>query len=154
MGTAGALGNLEEPLRPFLGRMLSTDGIRAPVARRPDLEGHYGSVDFPGDWFVGGRCTFLVPGGVPRETQSYRFAGTSEKRRYLFNKNAQGDDYCSSRSSATASQRCTIAKIRFLESPHCRTFRNARATGLLNQTSNLALTHKAKWLRSRVKWAR
>jgi hypothetical protein len=66
VGRAGALGNLEESFRPFLGRIVSTDGVHGStrVLRKP--EGDYGIVHPLHCRFAGYRRTSLVPGGFTR----------------------------------------------------------------------------------------
>jgi hypothetical protein len=128
VGRAGALGNLEEFFRPFLGRRVSTDGVHGStrVLRKP--EGDYGIVHPLHCRFAGYRRTSLVPGwihpGSQTKAQNHWFAVTSGKQRYQNNKTAQANDYCFSRSAAsgTASQRCAIPKVRIPELAHsCRT---------------------------------
>ncbi len=195
MKSSSSLGNLEESFRPFLGRIVSTDGVHGSTRVRRKSEGDYGIVHPLHCRFAGNRRTSLVPHwiqpGAQRKAQTCWFVDTNGKQRHELKKTVQANDYRFSRSSvnATTIQRCAIPKIRFLEPAHscrthdvahlpgapqfirvdiwnisfefrdsengvCRTCRNARATRLLNQTSNLTLNHKPQRLRSRVKFAR
>ena len=195
MKSASSLGNLEESFRPFLGRIVSTDGVHGSTRVRRKPEGDYGIVHPLHCRFAGTRRPSLVlhwiQPGAQRKAQTCWFVDTNGKQRDELKETAQANDYRFSRSSvnATTIQRCTIPKIRFLEPAHscrthdvarlpgahqfirvdiwnipfefrdsengvCRTTRNARATQLLTQSSNLTLNHKPSWLWSRAGWAR
>lgn len=158
MKTAGALGNLEESFRPFLGRIVFTDCVHGSTRVRRKPEGDYGIAHPLHCRFAGNRRTSLVPDGIQpgpeREARNDWFVGSTSQQQRKNDNAAQKGDYSFSRSSATSNRRCTIAKTRFFESPHRRTSRNAKATRFLNRTSNLTLNHGPKWLWSRVKWVR
>jgi hypothetical protein len=148
MSNTISLGNLEESLRPFLGRIVSTGSVHGSTKVQRNPVGDYGTIHPLHCRFAGDRCASLVSGrvqsGSQRKARNHWFVGSRAQQRRKLSKAAQADDYSFSRSWVTAKtiQRCTIAKVRFFESPHCRTLRNARAARLLNRTSNLTLNHE------------
>ena len=158
MKTAGALGNLEESFRPFLGRIVFPDCVHGSTRVRRKPEGDYGIAHPLHCRFAGNRRTYMVSDGVQsgteREARNDWFVGSTAQQQRKNDNAAQKGDYSFSRSSATSNRRCTIAKARFFESPHRRTSRNTKAARFLNQMSNLTLNHGPKWLRSSVKWVR
>jgi hypothetical protein len=136
MKSSSSLGNLEESFRPFLGRIVSTDGVHGSTRVRRKPEGDYGIVHPLHCRFAGNRRTSLVPHwiqpGAQRKAQTCWFVDTNGKRRDELKETAQANDYRFSRSSANATtiQRCAIPKIRFLEPAHsCRTHDVARLPG-------------------------
>jgi hypothetical protein len=128
MKSTSSLGNLEESFRPFLGGIVSTDGVHCATRVRRKPEGDYGIVHPLHCRFAGYRRTSLVPRwiqpGSQRKTQTCRFVDTSGKQRDQPRKTAQASDYRFSRSpaSGTASQLCAIPQVRVRELAHsCRT---------------------------------
>ena len=120
----GSLGNFKESLRPFLGRIVSTDSVPGSTRVRRDLVDDYGSLHPLHCRFAGARRTSLVPRGIhpgsQGKAQNDRLADTSGKQRYEHNKTARAKDNSFSRSwvAATGSQSRPIPKIQSLEAAH------------------------------------
>jgi hypothetical protein len=124
---AADLGNLEEFLRPFLGWIVSTDGVRESTRVRRKPEGDYGIVHPLHCRFAGDRRTYMVSDGIQsgsqRKTQGYRFAGTSGNQRCAHG-TAQDNGHCFSRAFATANRHCSSPKVPFREPAHCCLYRD------------------------------
>ena len=118
MKTAGDLGNLEESLRPSLGRMLFTGCVHDSTRVRRRAADDYGSIHPLHHRFSGDRRTFMVSDGVQsgpqRKTQSHRFAGASGNQR-CEHETTQSNGHCFSRafSPATTGRQCSSSKVQF-----------------------------------------
>ena len=122
----GALGNFEEFLRPFLGRIVFTDCVHGSTRVRRGAAGDYGFIHPLHHRFSGDRRTYTVSDGVQsgsqRKTQGYRFAGTGGNQRCEHG-TAQGNGDCFSGAFSTAStgRRGSSPKIPFPKlAPFCR----------------------------------
>ena len=135
MKSASSLGNLEESFRPFLGRIVSTDGVHGSTRVRRKPEGDYGIVHPLHCRFAGNRRTSLVPRwiqpGAQRKAQTCWFVDTNGKQRDESRRQRKPTIIAfPDRLSMPTIQRCTIPKIRFLEPAHsCRTHDVARLPG-------------------------
>ena len=126
MSNMGTLGNFEEFLRPFLGRIVFTECVHGSTRVRREPADDYGSLHPLHHRFSGDRRSYMVSDGVQsgsqRKTQGYRFAGTSGNQR-CEHETAQGNGDCFSGafSTATTGRRCSSPKLPFPRlAPFCR----------------------------------
>ena len=126
MSNMRALGNFEEFLRPFLGRIVFTDCVHGSTRVRRDAADDYGSIHPLHLRSCGGRRTYMVFDGIQsgsqRKTQGYRFVHTRGNQR-CDHETAQGNGDCFSGAFSTAStgQGCSSPKLPFPKlAPFCR----------------------------------
>jgi hypothetical protein len=118
MSNMGALGNFEEFLRPFLGRIVFTDRVHGSTRVGRDTADDYGSIHPLHHRFSGDRRTLMVSDGLQlghqRKTQGYRFAGTSGNQRDKHDTaQGNGNRFSGAFSTAATSRRCSSPKIPF-----------------------------------------